>query len=494
MNERKKYFFYKLILILFVFLQGAQVFLYTFPKLKSQEVDSGNLTTATDTLSNSRLSFYGKVSGTYDVNSGTFIMQSSSNPDNNTNHLFPQDVVLIGSNNNKTVATVEGTLQFSTTAKTTNQLANGDAIYATQSATHTVTFTTVSTGNIQGGAIRVLVPAGDSTSASNNSLPDGGATAGFDFNAITAGSVTCPTGGGVTWATATATASATYGNNLHAFECRFYGGTLAAGAYTFTIGGATKLINPAPRSSHTQGTADTYVVKIQQLDYASGYSPVDTVNVSVSPVEAVLVSATINPSLTFSITGQAAGASRCGVTTSVATTATAVPFGELTGSDTFYNAAHLISVSTNATSGYTIKLAEDDDLKKPGTSTYINVGTCDSGSTCSPTSKGQWQTPASNYGWGYSLHTVSGSPTLAFNYDDTSGGNCGGGTTYCAKAFACNNVSGGCSATTAEQTIASSTAPTSAQTFYTCYRLNYGPTQATGYYQTRLLYYALATF
>ena len=421
-------------------------------------------------------------------------MQSSSNPDNNTNHLFPQDIVLLGSNNNRTVASIEGSLQFSTTTTITNQLANGDAIYATQSATHTIGFTTVTVGNMLGGAIRVLIPAGDSTSASNNSLPDGGSTAGFDFNAITAGSVTCPTGGGVTWETATATASSTFGNNLHAFECRFRGGTLSAGAYTMTIGGATKLINPAPRTSHTQGTADTYVVKIQQLDYGSGYSLVDGVNVSVSPVEAVLVSATINPSLTFSLTAQAAGASRCGVTTSVATTVTTIPFGELTASDAFYNAAHLVSIATNATSGYTIKLAEDDELRKPGTGTYINVGTCDAGSTCSPTSKGQWQTASGNYGWGYSLHTVSGSPTLAFNYNDTSGGNCGGGTTYCAKSFACNNVSGSCAATTAEQTIASSTAPVSTQTFYTCYRLNYGPTQATGYYQTRLLYYANATF
>lgn len=481
---------YKFILILFVFLQGAQIFLYNIPKLKIQEVDSGNLTTATDTLSNSRLSFYGKIAAATDLNTDTFTLTASA-PDVNNAHLFPQDVVLIGSNNSRTVATTSGTLQFSTTTKTTNQLAANDAVYATQSATHTVTFTTVSTGNIQGGAIRVLIPAGDNTSASNNSLPDGGATDGFDFNSIVAGSVTCPTGGGVTWATATATASATFGNRQHAFECRFFGGSLAAGAYTFTIGGAIKLINPAPRSVHTQGAADTYIIKIKQLDYVSGYTEVDTVNVTTSPVEAVLVSATVNPSLTFSIAGLAAG-TYCGVSART-TTATTVSYGELTGSDTFYDAAQLISVATNATSGYTIKLAEDDDLKKPGLATYIAVGTCDSGATCSTTSQGKWQV-ASNYGWGYSLETVSGSPTLAFNYNDTSGGNCAGGTTYCAKAFACNNLSAGCAATTAEQTIASSTVPVSTQTFRTCYRLNYGPTQATGYYQTRLLYYALATF
>ena len=257
---------YKTVLVLFVFFQGLQVFLYTVPKLKNQEVDSGNLTTASDTLSNSRLSFFGRVNGTHNQNVTLINMQSSSNPDNNTNHLFPRDIVLLGSNNNRTVASIAGTLQFTTISGISNQLADGNAIYATQSATHTIGFTTVTVGNMLGGAIRVLIPAGDSTSASNNSLPDGGSTAGFDFNAITAGSVTCPTGGGVTWETATATASSTFGNNLHAFECRFRGGTLSAGAYTMTIGGATKLINPAPRTSHTQGTADTYVVKIQQLE------------------------------------------------------------------------------------------------------------------------------------------------------------------------------------------------------------------------------------
>lgn len=484
-------FFYKIIIISFIFFQSLFIFLYKAPSV----VDSGSLTSGLDTLSNSRLSYYAKVSGAYNLGVSFFTIQSSSNPDNNTSHLFPRDTVNIGNNLSMTVATSSAATQFSTTANTTAQLADGDPVTATQSATHTITFTTTSA--VTNPVFRVYIPAGTNTATSNDGGVDGGATAGFDLNLLNAnatGNITCLSNGTVSpqWGEYSATPSATIGNNTHAVECHYHGALAASQNVTFTIGNTVKLINPAPRSTHTQGTADTYTIKIKEYQYPA-MTEVDTINATVSPVEGVLVSATINPSLTFSIAGQGI-ATRCGVSTSVVTTATSVPFGELTGSDTFYDAAHLISAATNATSGYTIKLAEDDDLRKPGTSTYINVGTCDSGATCSTTSKGQWQTAAGNYGWGYSLQTVSGSPTLAFNYSDVTGGNCGGSSTYCAKAFACNNVSGSCAATTAEQTIASSTGPTSTQTFYTCYRLNYGPTQNTGYYQTRLLYYALATF
>jgi hypothetical protein len=77
------------------------------------------------------------------------------------------------------------------------------------------------------------------------------------------------------------------------------------------VGGTKKLINPAPKSTHTQGTADTYNVKIQILGYPQ-YNIIDSTIVTVSPTEAVLVSSTINPSLTFTIGGIAASQTYCG--------------------------------------------------------------------------------------------------------------------------------------------------------------------------------------
>lgn len=453
-------------------------------------IDSGSLSTASVTLSNSRLSYYALVSGAHGIGASTITIQGSGNPDNNTNHLFPNDSVAIGSNAPQTVATISATTQFQTTTGITNILANGNAVYATQSATHSVAVTTVDASDPSGGAIRVLVPAGDSTTASNNKLPDGGATPGFDFGGLIAGDVTCPTqgGAGVTWETATATASSTFGSNLHAIECRWRGILPATTALTMTIGSTNKLINPAPKSVHTQGLADTYIIKIQELAYATGYGVMDSVSVTVSPVEAVLVSATINPSLTFQVAGIASGVSRCGVSTTVGTTATTVPYGELTGSDTYYHAAQQISTSTNSPNGYTVKVAEDDELTKLGTATTIADTTCNAG-TCTHTTFGKWNT-SSIYGWGYSLENSSAT-SIAFEHNTNSGA-CDGTSGTCSKNFACNTTS--CSVQDTEQTVANSSAPSSTQTFYLCYRLNYGPTQATGYYQTKVLYYASAVF
>jgi hypothetical protein len=392
---------------------------------------------------------------------------------------------------NLKVATVSGTTTFSTITASTIGVANGDTVYASQSASHTLAFTNQS--SINQGAIRVLIPAGSNTSGSSDGAPDGLSTAGFDFNGIASANITCPTGGGVgTWQAATATSSATFGSNYHAFECRFAGTLSAAQALTMTIGNTSRaLINPAPKTGHTQGLADTYNVRIQLLQYPN-YNVVDSVIVTVSPIEGVLVSATVNPSLTFQISGVAAATTKCGVSTSVTTTATAVPFGDITTTGAFYDAAHLLAVSTNATSGYVVKVAEDDELSADtngdGTpDTIISDTTCD-GANCSATTPGRWNTTTTN-GWGYSLENSTS--TVPFQYSTTSG-NCSGGS-YCAKQLACNN-STNCSSVTAAQQIGSSSAPSSTQQLYVCYRLNVSATQQAAYYQTRILYFASGTF
>lgn len=483
--------FYKIVLVFFLFFQALYIFLYKSPSI----VDSGALTAASDTLSNSRLSYYAKVSGAYNLGVSFFTIQSSSNPDNNTNHLFPNDTVNIGNNLSMTVATNSAATQFSTTANTTAQLADGDPVTASQSAVHTVTFTTASA--VTNPVFRIYIPAGTNTAASNDSGVDGGATAGFDLNLLNANAaanITCISNGTVSpqWGEYSATPSATIGNNTHAVECHYHGALAAGQNVTFTIGNTVKLINPAPRSIHTQGLADTYTIKIKEYQYPS-MTEVDTINASVSPVEAVLVSATVNPSLTFQISGIASGVTRCGTATTIPTTATAVSFGDLTGSDTFYHAAHQISTATNATSGYIVKVAQNDELTKIGTSTRIVDTTCNGGgSACTYSTEGKWSS-ASNYGWGYSLEN-STATAIAFEHNSASG-NCDGTSGACSKQFACNDATN-CTVVgnNAAQTVANSTAPNAAQIFYLCYRLDYGPTQATGYYQTKVMYYPLATF
>ncbi|MDO8610412.1 MAG: hypothetical protein Q7R95_07725 [bacterium] len=478
---------YKSLIISLIFVQGLYLFLFQLPQ-HTTKVDSGSLTVASDSLSNSRLSFYGKVNVGYSAfGTSYFTLQSSGNSDNNNAHLFPQDTVNVGFNLGMTVASVAGTLDFSTIAGITSQLGAGNPVTATQSAIHTITFTTAS--SVTNGTIRAYIPAADNTFLSNNGGVD---TAGFDLNGVVTGDVTC-TGGAATWGTPTVTASTTNGSNLHLITCPFTGTALASGvAVTMTIGNTNKMVNPAPKLIHTQGLADTYTIKLQEIDTGTS-NVLDNVNLSVSVIEGVLVSATIMPSLTFQIQGVAAGVTRCGQTTGVVTTATTVPFGELNGNDIFYNAAHTISISTNATSGYVVKVAETDSMKKPIVGTSIPDTACNvAANDCTDrNTTGLWTT-TSRYGFGYSLETLSGSPTLAFVY--TSGsvqGNCPGSSAYCARPFG-NIASLGSPA--AQTTIASSTGPTATQSFYACYRLNYSAIQNTGYYQTQVMYFPSATF
>jgi hypothetical protein len=89
-------FLFKITLSLFIFSQSFYIFLVILPQ--KQKVISGNLTSSSDTLSNSRLSYSGKVSGAHTAGATTINLQSGAGnaPDINTNHLFPKDVVSIG--------------------------------------------------------------------------------------------------------------------------------------------------------------------------------------------------------------------------------------------------------------------------------------------------------------------------------------------------------------------------------------------------------------
>jgi len=429
--------------------------------------------------------------------------------------MFPLDNLSIGVNGYcDTAGTTKCQASTITSASIINLIkglrvvaSDGEAIYATQSAIHNIAFTNEST--VVAGKVRILIPAGGSSSAtSQDGAPDGGPNAGFDLNGLTtaASHSLCPTGGGVSWTSATPTITAyqsSGGVYYHQFDCA-YTGTLTSTALTMTIGDSTlAMVNPAPKVNatytHAQGTADTYNVRMQLLDGSNNI--IDSVITSVSPIEGVLVSANVNPSLTFVIGPVNGGTTVCGVQTSPTTTATSVPFGDITTTGSFLNAAHTVSVATNAPSGYTVKVAEDKELSAdlngdgvPDT-TLIDT-TCDS-ANCTHVNPARWNT-TSTQGWGYSLAANTGSPTTPFVYSTVTG-NCATGT-FCARNFACVN---GLNPTNpnacgtndvSPQTIMSSTTVSSIDSIYVCYRLNVSAIQQAGYYQTRLYYIAAGTF
>jgi hypothetical protein len=152
----------KAILFIFLFSQFAVLFLQ-YPKA----VDTASLTSASATLSNSRLSYRaGVATGT--ISTSTVDIDTSGFPDNNTNHLFPNDVLCFadsgfaGCSEQKTytVNNIIDTDTFQLKSALTAALGANDLAIATQSGSLTLAFTTT-TEIPAAGDILVTIPMAD---------------------------------------------------------------------------------------------------------------------------------------------------------------------------------------------------------------------------------------------------------------------------------------------------------------------------------------------
>jgi hypothetical protein len=491
---KKKKLITKLTLFFFVFFQASYIFLVKLPT----PVGSANFTNISDTLSNSRLSYRAGVA-TGAANGSVITIDSSGNADNDTNHLFPKDTVCFAGPN------LDGCYQQSTynvvnivNSTTFNispplgsaPLGANDYVIATQSAIHTITFTLASAVP-SNGDILITIPAVDIAGQTNDGFPDTNtsiATNGFDLNGLGTSNITVSSSGcNNNWTVAAVTAGTA--STDHTIRIDRNTDACAAGStITVTIGDNNKkLINPAPiLSGHTQGVADIYTINVKTRDGAD--NTLDESNVKIAIIEGVLVSATIQETLSVTVSGVSSGTSACGQTTDVTTTATSVPWGTIINFGTFLNAAQTVTVSTNAVSGYTLKIAENDQMGRNGiTCTGANAGetqNCIQDTTCGPTAcsetTSQDWTSTSYYGMGYSLANISGTDA-AFTYNES-------GRTFSTKQFA------DLEASETQQTIMSKSTPAASSQAYVCYRLNVSATQPAGYYFNRIAYTATATF
>lgn len=458
-----------------------------------QQVFSSELTGASATLSNARLSFVSALEGAQTVGSSLISIDTSNYPSESVLQLQNRDSILI----NGHAYTVATTIDDGTNDKLnlTAALASGDeadntSVIGIQTSTLTIRFTTVSA--LTGGSFRVLVPARDNTSVTHDGTPDAD---GFDFGSSTTASITCPATAPVSYGTFTATnANAEAGVTLngvdyHVFTCSYTGngevGT-AFGGGTYTAFTISNLINPAPKQdtgTHTLGSADTYPVIIQHLDASNAV--IDQTTTKVGVVDAVKVSATIAPQLTFTVAGENSGTSACGGTTGVTTQALAVPFGELPlGS--FMNASQLLTVVTNASAGYVVTAIENDQLGRNGN---VCTGDGSSSNSCivdasvsgiSHTTSADW-TSTSDPGFGYSLQVVTAGITPAFYYNESA-------RTFSAKQFA-DQEDG-----QAPQTLFSRSTVAQNDQVRVCYRILAAVTNVAGDYENYLVYTASATF
>jgi hypothetical protein len=116
---------------------------------------------------------------------------------------------------------------------------------------------------------------------------------------------------------------------------------------TFGVAGNAQLTNPA---------AGSY-----QIPVTAG-SGVDTGETRVAIVDSVTVTATVDTIFTFTVNGVGSGVDVNGVdSTGGVTTATAIPFGEI-DAGTASTAAQGLVVSTNASNGFVVTVAVDQQL------------------------------------------------------------------------------------------------------------------------------------
>ena len=480
-------------LISFVLPAFFLVFLLKFSGNLSR-VFSSELDTASATLTNARLSFISALEGAQTSGSSLVTIDTSNYSSESVLQLQNRDTVLINDDEYTVATTIDDASDDTfnlTAALEADDVTDDMRVMASQSSTLTVRFTTVSALNA--GDFRILVPAVDATSDSHDGLPDSG---GFDFGEPlnTEATITCPTVGSYGTFTGTETdaenASETIdGVDYHVFTCSY----TSTGAVGTVFDGTTEdafviedLINPAPKtgaSNHSLGQADTYAVIIQHRD--SGGTVVDQTTTKIGVVDAVKVSATIAPQLTFTVAGISSGTTVCGNSTDVTTTAISVPFDALTiGS--FVDAAQRLTVTTNASGGYSVTVAENDQIGRNGNAcsgdgSSSNSCVVDASVTgATHTTSADW-TSATDDGFGYSLDPVTAGLTAAFQYNEST-------RTFSAKQFA------DLAESEAPQTVYSRSDVASSDIVDVCYRIAPAATNVAGDYENYIVYTASATF
>ena len=471
----KKNFFRSLVLIVLVLPSFLTFFAH------QNKIQSAPVTSVKDQLSSAQLSYFGRLTSA----SGSIIKVAlSGNPSDTTANLSAGDTLAIA-NAAATSATYivnnigdTGSIELSTTIGTT--IANSYVV-ATRSATHTITFTPQS--STAGEKWQFLIKAtGRVGENPSDGMPD---QTGFDLGGLVAGDVTCPlTGVASVGTTINITSGVSIGSTgiYHVITCT--GGTtsIVGTPITMTVGGAHKLINPAPGINHTEGqadsTADTYTFAIRQLDITDNI--IDTTFGKIAATESVRVTAIVDPTITFTIgtsNSTVVGTSHCGSTIgngALDTTPTSVSFGPLV-LGTFNNLSQSLQITTNSTNGYIIQAFENRPMTTLNGGVTIPDTVCEA-QACTTTVSKAW-TAYTKSGFGYSLEVGS-----------TSAGAVLGITTASQyKAFGVGSA--------AAQTILSRTnTPSGTDSVYVCYRATASTTQQAGTYENSVSYIATATF
>jgi hypothetical protein len=258
---------------------------------------------------------------------------------------------------------------------------------------HTFAFTSPN-GMASGQTIEITFPAGFT-------LPALGVE-DFDLTASgTEQTISSSNGSGV-WGVSTSSQIITFTSPSNVGQASSTAFVIEIG--THALSGATgdsQIVNPSATTSHA-------------IDIA-GTMP-DSGQVRVAIVNQVIVSASVDTSLTFSVTGVASGQTVNGspTTTSTTTTSTALPF-ETLGINSSRVLAHDLAVTTNASQGYTVTVVTTGALQSTTGATID--GFINGSNTNTPSA---WQGPSAliadtaTYGhWGITSEDASITPRTA---------------------------------------------------------------------------------
>jgi hypothetical protein len=271
----------------------------------------------------------------------------------------------------------------------TGQLSNthhaGTTMYTSITATHIIKFTTVSSIP-SGGKIVIGFPGSGSNIASPSATT-------FSFNNLQTSQVLCnPTSacaGGVSVSapsiTLTTNAAISGATTIYvAIGCT---GTVNGSGICSTYSPA--LVNPVKGESAV-GTADTWKVTVTTKNASD--VDLDTASVRIGTIESVQVQGTVEPSLTFTITGLANATNINTQNSSCASGDITNPGTGLDATSTFVNLGSLangvinmsaqeLSVSTNGAFGYSITATSSGRFINPASGFFLTDNMSSSGLT-----------------------------------------------------------------------------------------------------------------
>ncbi len=255
--------------------------------------------------------------------------------------------------------------------------------------------------------------------------------------------------------------------------------------FTFTTAGATAIGTDKYMKivfTNGAGKLPNPTAGVKTVTIAGSYGDSGTV-AKVAIISGVTVSATIAESLTATVAGVTTV--NCTVTggTEIDTSgdATTVPFGSIS-TEAFYDACQSLTVTTNASTGYSATLQESDQLTN-ASAVQIPDGTCDG--ACTDTAEGAWGT-ATNNGFGYCVDDVVGT--------DAATADAGWGTNGCGAGTQNFKTIADAGAAETAQVIMTNNASVSGKQAYIGFRLSADGTQAAGTYTNVLSYIVTPIF